>query len=168
MTSPTIDIIDRFCVYGVANDYEGMIDLVRLRLEELQTTHEQVDAVSGLHGGYTGKIVAPTPIKSMGKVSMGPILQTLGLAFIVVRDDEQFAKIKDRLAKRIRPRREPTNAGSARPTWLFTRSKAREMGKKRLSVMTEAQRKKHQRKAGIASGKARRRKARERERAPTA
>lgn len=165
MTAPIppvdlIETIDRFCVYGVANDYDGMIEIVRYRVDELQTTHEQIDAVSGLHGGYSGKILAPVPIKSMGKVSLGPMLQTLGLALIVVRDDEAFQKIKDRLAKRERPRREPAIAGSVRPIWLFRKKKAREMGKRRFSLMTDSERKRHQRKAGKASGKARRAKAR--------
>jgi len=161
MNVPIIESLDRFCVYGVATDYETMIELVRYRLEELNTTHESVDDVSGLHGGYTSKLVAPTPIKSMGKTSMGPMLQTLGLALIVVRDDAQFARIKDRLARRERPRQQ-ANASSVRPTWLFTRKKSREMGKKRWSMLSPDQRKKLARKMGKASGRARRRKANER------
>lgn len=154
-----IDFIDRFCVYGVVYDYQGLIEAVRVRIEELETTHESLDHVSGLQSGYISKIVAPIPIKSMGKISMGPVLQTTGLAIIVVRDDEQFAKIKDRLTRRVRPRK-LANVSSARPTWLFRKKKAREMGKRRWSVLTELQRKKLARKMGIASGLARRRKAR--------
>lgn len=145
-------------VYGVANDYDGMIELVRYRLHELQTTNLEVDAVSGLHSGYTSKTTAPIPIKSMGKVSMGPLLQTLGLALIVVRDDEAFAKIEHRLAKRVRPH-QPANGGSIRPKWLFKRKKAIEMGKRRFSLMTATELSRHQRKAGKASALARRRRA---------
>lgn len=163
MTAPLapemIDMLGRFAVYGVANDYDSLIEFVRVRVHELQTTHESIDAVSGLHGGYSGKLLAPIPIKSMGKISLGPMLQTLGLTLIVVRDDEQFAKIKDRLAKRKLPH-QPSIAGSKLPVWLFRKKKAREMGKRRFSLMSEAQRKRHQRKAGIASGKSRRAKAR--------
>lgn len=43
---------------------------------------------------------------------------------------------------------------------IFTSSRAREMGKRRFSLMSDQQIKKHQRRAGRASGKARRRKAR--------
>jgi hypothetical protein len=161
MTALPIERLDQFYVYGVANDYDALIEFVRYRVEELQTTHESIDAAAKLQGGYSGKILAPTPIKSMGKVSMGPMLQSLGLALIVVRDDAQFAAIKDRLAKRERPR-QPSNAGTTRPRWLFTKRKAREMGKKRFSLMSDAERKRFQRKAGKASGKARRRKARDR------
>jgi hypothetical protein len=155
---PIIESLDRFCVYGVATDYETMIELVRYRLEELNTTHESVDDVSGLHGGYTSKLVAPTPIKSMGKASMGPMLQTLGLALIVVRDDAQFARIKDRLARRERPRQVP-NGSSTRPTWLFTRKTSLKMQALRSDRLSEKQRQRIARKAGRASGRARRRRA---------
>lgn len=165
MSPEIIESLDRFCVYGVATDYDGMIELVRYRLEELNTTHESVDDVSGLHGGYCSKLVAPKPIKSMGKASMGPMLQTLGLALIVVRDDAQFAKIKDRLAKRERPRQSPSMHGQARPKWLFTKKTARELRKSWWSTLTDAQRKKHQRKAQKGQAAARRRARREREKA---
>ena len=160
---PVIDTINQFCVYGVATDYAGMLELIRYRAAELQTTNLEIDAVSGLHSGYSGKILAPTPIKAMGKVSMGPMLQTLGLALIVVRDDAAFAKVKDRLAKRARPHK-PPNAGSVKPIWLFRKKRAREMGKKRFALMSPEQLKRHQQKAGRASGLARRRARRERER----
>lgn len=152
-----IETIDRFCVYGVVTDYDALHEVLRDRVRELQTTHEQIDAVSGLQSGYASKILAPVPIKGLGKTSLGPMLQTLGLALVVVRDDEQFARIKERLAKRQRPLKQQANAGSVRPTWLFSKKTAREMGKKRFSVMTEAQRKRLARKAGKASGRARRR-----------
>jgi hypothetical protein len=74
--------------------------------------------------------------------------------------DERFAPMKEQLTKRKRPR-QPANAGSIRLTWLFTKDKAREMGKKRSSLMTESERKGHQRKAGKASGRARRSKTRQ-------
>lgn len=42
---------------------------------------------------------------------------------------------------------------------IFTSERARQMGKKRHALMSESERKRHQRKAGKASGRARRRKA---------
>lgn len=152
-----IALVDRFCVYGVATDYAELLEIIRYRVDEMNTTHESLDDVSGLHSGYSGKILAD--IRSLGKVSMGPVFGTTGLAMIVVRDDERFARIKDRLAKRERPK-QLANASSTKPTWLFKRTKAREMGKKRLSSLTAEQLKKLRRKMGIASGKARRAKAR--------
>lgn len=154
-----IEMIDRFCIYGVACDYQELVEAVRFRLREIETTHESVDHVSGLHGGYTGKIVAPVPMKSMGKVSMGPILQTLGLRLIIVRDDEMFKRVKDRLAKRERPR-DPPNGSLTRPTWLFTRKKSIKMQVLRNQALSPKQRKRIARIAGRASGLARRRRAR--------
>lgn len=143
-------------VYGVANDYDGMIELVRYRLHELQTTNLEVDAVSGLHSGYTSKTTAPIPIKSMGKVSMGPLLQTLGLALIVVRDDEAFAKIEHRLAKRVRPH-SPSMHGQKKAKWLFTPKKASKLRRNWWNSLTDMQKAKHQRKAQKGQAAARRR-----------
>ena len=151
-----IETLDRFCVYGVASDYDGMLELLRYRLEEIQTTHEAVDAVSGLHGGYTSKIVAPTPIRTLGRVSLGPMLQTLGLALIVVRDDEQFARVKDRLAKRERPRVQLPMGSIPRPSWLFTRKMSNKLQSLRSEKVTPQHRKRIAKKAAKAMWRKRR------------
>jgi len=158
-----IDMLGRFVVYGIASDYDSLIDLVRYRLHEMQTTNLEIDAVSGLHSGYCSKTTAPIPLKSMGKVSMGPLLQTMGLKLIVVRDDEAFAKIEHRLAKRQRPREDGVklSAGSSRLLkGRITPKKAYKMLELRNQKLSRAQRKKIARKAGFASGIARRRRAR--------
>lgn len=147
-----IENVDRFCIYGVASDYQGLVDAVRFRIQELQTTHESIDDVSGLHSGYTSKVAAT--IKSMGKVSMGPILQTLGLSLIIVRDDEQFARIKDRLTKRERPNR--AIARRIKPKWLFKPANARQMGKKRWEGVSDAKRSRIMKKVSNAAARARR------------
>lgn len=156
--SSTCDpVIDRFCVYGVANDYQALLETIRFRILELQTTHEAIDTVSGLHSGYTSTIAAN--IKSMGRVSMGPMLQTLGLALIIVRDDEQFARVKDRLARRNRPDR--AIARRITPKWLFKPENARQMGKKRWQGVSDAKKARIMKKISNAAARARRRKARQ-------
>jgi hypothetical protein len=147
-----IGYIDRFCIYGVASDYQGLVDAVRFRIHELQTTHESIDDVSGLHSGYTSKVAAN--IKSMGKVSMGPILQTLGLSLIIVRDDEQFARIKDRLTKRDRPNR--AIARRLKPKWLFKPANASQMGKKRWEGVSDEKRARIMKRVSKAAARARR------------
>jgi hypothetical protein len=90
------------------------------------------------------------------------MLRGTGLILALIVDDERFAPIKAEMQQRKLKAR-PANAGSKRPVWLFTKKKAREMGKKRMSCMTPAQLKRHQRKAGRASAAARRRRQRESE-----
>lgn len=162
--------VDRYELYRVILDYEALQDGFLDRIDDLNTTLEQIDMSGGFTKGNVQKLLTKTPGKmrsdrpntpsrrTFGWESLGKMLKGTGLALVLVVDDERFAPMKADLMKRTRPR-QPAFAGSSRPTWLFTKKKAREMGKKRFSIMTEAERKRHQRKAGRASGKARRRKA---------
>jgi hypothetical protein len=134
--------IDRYCVYGIAIDYDDLHEILRGRATEIGTTREALDAVSGLQSGYSAKLLAPVPIKTLGKISLGPMLQTLGLALVVVRDDAAFDRIKDRLSKSQRPPIMPSIVRIARPAWLFTAEKARESRQIGLQKMSPKQRKK--------------------------
>jgi hypothetical protein len=160
-------------LYRVITDYEALQDGFLDRIDDLDTTLQQIDLNAGFAGGNTQKLLTKNPGKAIkrprdhrtasarrtfGWESLGKMLKGTGLALVLVVDDERFAPMKEQLMKRKRPR-QPANAGSKRPTWLFTKNKAREMGRKRFSLMTEAERKRHQRKAGKASARARRRKA---------
>src|SRR6185437_8355163 len=111
--------------------------------------------------GYAAKLLMKSQkrvVKALGPHSLGKMLKGTGLVLALVVDDARFAPVKEQLAKRRR-RNQPANAGSVRPTWLFKGKKAREMGKKRFSLMTDLERLRHQRRAGKASARARRRKA---------
>ncbi len=167
MTAPlrsmpeTITVADRYEVYRVVLDYEAMFDGFHDRIEDLNTTLEQVEMAGGFAKGVAQKLLCRSKGRSsrtFGWESLGKMLKGTGLALVLVVDDERFAPLKEQLA--TRRRKPPAIAGSPRPTWLFTKRKARKMGKRRFSMMTEAQIKRHQRKAGKASGRARRLKAR--------
>lgn len=165
MPEPVVEMIDdKYEIYRIVSDYEALVEAFRDRVEDLDTTHKQIDFAGNMLGGYSSKILSNPPIKTLGKVSMGKMLKATGMMLVLVIDDERFAPVKAMMEKRRRPLRKPAIAGSIRPSWLFTAEKAREMGSKRFSTMTEAQRKRHQRKAGKASAAARRRKRKERER----
>jgi len=84
-----------------------LIQALRDRARELQITHETIDAVSGLQSGYTGKLLAPKPIKNLGPMSFESILGALGLAVVVVEDPAQVAKVSKQWVKRERPLRVP-------------------------------------------------------------
>lgn len=94
---------------GTARDYDELHALLRARVDELGVTFEGVDAVAGLPQRYTAKLLAPIPMKAIGKTSMGPLLGALGLKLIVAVDDEMLARIEARLTKRAR---KPSDAGS--------------------------------------------------------
>jgi len=131
---------------------EAFID----RIEELNVSRITVNEAGGFTSGYSEKLLCVPPMKTLGKGTLGNMLKATGLALIVVVDDERFAEVKAQMQRRKRS--VPPNAGSKRPAWLFTKRKAREMGRKRMSIMTPAQRQRLARKAGKASAKARRQK----------
>jgi hypothetical protein len=149
-----------FDPYRIFLDYEGLEDGFIDRIEDLNTTFDQIDERCGFTRGEMQKLVSKSRerwARTFGVVSLGKALKGTGMALALVVIDES---VRNELIARKRPRK-PAIAGSARPTWLFGKKKAREMGKKRFSLMSDAERKRHQRKAGKASGRARRRKARQ-------
>ena len=87
---------------AIVNDYDGLIQALRARCAELAVTHEIIDDVSGMQAGYSSKLLAPVPIRQLGKISLGPMLQCLGLRLTVEEDLEALQKIESRLTKRDR------------------------------------------------------------------
>ena len=172
MTAP-IRSQSEYELYRVILDYEALQDGFLDRIDDLNTTLEQIDMAGEFTKGNVQKLLTKNPGRAIarprdhrsassrrtfGWESLSKMLKGTGLALVLVVDDERFAPIREQLAMRKRPR-QPAIAGSTPPTWLFTKGRAREMGKKRFALMTEAQRKKLARKAGKASARARRRRA---------
>ena len=90
-------------IIGRATDYDSLVALLRQRFDSLQTTFEALDHASGLHSNYSNKLLGSVPVKSLGRVSLGPILQSLGLAILVVEDPAALARVRNRLTRRRRP-----------------------------------------------------------------
>lgn len=162
MTTPA-----QYELYRVITDYEALQDGFLDRLDDLNTTMGSIPdfadgAVQKLLTKNPGKAIArprdhrsASAKRTFGWESLRKMLEGTGLALVLVVDDARFAPIKEKLAKRRRINK-PAIAGSKRPTWLFRKNKAREMGKRRFALMSDAEKKRHQRKAGKASGRVRR------------
>ena len=146
-------------IYRVILDYEALHEMFRDRVEDLNTSRDSIDVAGKFTPGYAAKLLCNPPMRMLSRESLGKMLDATGMVLVAVVDDERFAVVKSALATRKR-RDKPANAGSVQPTWLFKKNKAREMGKRRFSLMSDLERARHQRKAGKASGIARRRKAR--------
>jgi|GEM_PF-2642465 len=147
-------------IYRIFDDYEGLQDGLADRVEDLNVPLTEVDAAGGMTRGNMQKGLSKSDgswTREFGWKTLKGALKGTGLVLALIVDDERFAPIKAEMAQR-KMRSRPANAGSKRPTWLFTKRKAREMGRKRMSVMTPAQRQRLARKAGKASAKARRQK----------
>jgi len=81
-------------------DYNGLLNAVRARVNELQIQHEQFEFFSGLPARYLSKLIGPNPIRSIGRTSMGPLFGALGIRCIIVEDPQATARLKSRLTPR--------------------------------------------------------------------
>lgn len=69
------------------NGYDGLNVAFRARAEELNITRDDIDVLGSLTRGHGSKLLAPYPIKAIGRTTLGPILHALKLKLLVVVDD---------------------------------------------------------------------------------
>lgn len=67
--------------------YDGLQRGLRARADELQLSRTQIEELAGLTGGHAAKILAPYPLKAIGRTTLGPMLYALKLKLLVVPDD---------------------------------------------------------------------------------
>jgi hypothetical protein len=132
---------------AIVTNYEQLLQAIRARRDALGITHHTIDAVSGVADGYASKLLCDPPLKSLGAVSLGPVLGALGLRLIVTEDPDGFRRVRPMLTPRKRPRRLPTIAGIP---WLITNLTARNMNKLRQQKLSAARRKQLARRAAKA------------------
>lgn len=150
--------LDQYELYRIILDYEALQDGFLDRIDDLNTTIEQVE----LHGEFAKGQGQKCLSKSAGRLkrgfgweSLGKMLKGTGLALVLVVDDDRFAPIKDQLAKRRRARM-PTNVSIKAPKWLISKKNAANMRALGVRSLSPQQRKRIAKKAA----KARWRKAR--------
>lgn len=88
---------------GEVHSYGDLARVLRERVAELQITHNTLDEVAGLQSGYSGKLLAPEPIKRLGAMSFSTMLDALGVKLIAFEDLSALEKVRARLVKRERP-----------------------------------------------------------------
>lgn len=148
-------------IYRIVTDYEGVQDAFSDRIEDINVPLTEIDAVAGMTRGNMQKLLVKSDAKwarEFGWKTLGDALRGTGMVLAFILDDEKFAPLKKQMMQR--KSNKLAKAGSIAPRWLFRPKKAREMARKRLMMLTAGQRKRLARKAGIASGKSRRAKAR--------
>jgi hypothetical protein len=116
---------------------EELRALVCDRRDELNLAHTTIDAISGVPDGYTGKCLAPDPVRNFGAVSLAAILGALALRIVrveIAEDPEQAARMRPRWTpRRRRPRRKPAvqcvvaDVSAAQPSFEFVH-REREQG----------------------------------------
>lgn len=132
-------IDDRFEIYRVVTDMEGLHEAFIDRVEDLNVTRLAIDEAGGFTGGHSAKLLCNPPIKNIGKVSLGKLLKATGMALVMVVDDERFAPVRAEMAKR--KRRMHPNGSIRKPAWLITREASQNMQVLRNKKLTPRQRK---------------------------
>lgn len=96
-------------IIGEAKDYHELIVCLRALADRRNASRLMLDAVSGMQEGYCSKLLCIPPIRGLGRVSMGPLLRTLGARLLIVEDPEAIAELEKRLVPR---RRRPNSPGN--------------------------------------------------------
>ena len=84
---------------------------LRARAEDLQVTRLSLDEVSGLQAGYCGKLLSRATRRTIGMMTLGPILTALGVKLLLAEDCEAA-----RYVSRLEKRRVRINADDSMPT----------------------------------------------------
>jgi hypothetical protein len=90
----------------IVSDYDSLIEVCRQRAQELEISRSGIDDLSGCANGFAGKVLGHRQAKKMGKLTLGPMLQVLGLRLMVIEDEAATA--------RTLARREPVQASQQR------------------------------------------------------
>jgi hypothetical protein len=77
-----------------------LVNALRARRDELDISHETIDAIAGLQSGYASKLLAPRAPRNIGYMSLGDIMGALGIGLKVVEDSEQIQRVAGRWQKR--------------------------------------------------------------------
>jgi len=70
----------------MVSDYSELVNALRDRAIEMRISRLDIDEISGLQSGYSSKLLSLQPAKIFGPISMGPMLEVLGLRVVLVED----------------------------------------------------------------------------------
>ena len=142
----------------VVRNYDSLIQALRDRQTELGLTVEKIDELSGLPSGYTGKLLGAAQMKAIGPLSLGLLLETLGLELVPRPNVEATKSMSPRWEKRVRPSHDAQRLSSRAKHRKFPAILFRVLGKRsvkaRMDKTTEEQRSAIGRRAAIARWRA--------------
>jgi hypothetical protein len=88
-------------IIGEAQTYDELIQLFRMRCDELGVAMERLDEIAGLPSRYVSKLLAPVPVRNIGRVSLGPLLGSIGCKLGLIEDPEALARVSHRLVPSV-------------------------------------------------------------------
>jgi hypothetical protein len=98
-------------IVATFDSYDGMLNAIRDRVNELQVTGTSLDNFVGLPIGYYSKIAGANPVRRIGLTSFQPIISGLGLTCQFIENKAATERLKKRVPVR--------NGSYARPTHTF-------------------------------------------------
>jgi hypothetical protein len=121
MTEPTPTVkvnLDEINLYCIVDDYGALQDGFADRIEDLNVTLTEIDAVGGIARGWTQRRLQkmdpddfrPSATRKCSQFAwktLGQTLKATGLALALIVDDERFAPVKAKMVQRARPSRPP-------------------------------------------------------------
>jgi hypothetical protein len=84
-----------------------LLAVIRARRDALNISHETIDDLAGFPAGYTGKILAPVPLRGVGYMSLGAVMGALGIALVAIEDAAAASRVHQKWVPRKRPQRKP-------------------------------------------------------------
>lgn len=92
-------------VLCLADHYEALIGALRRRKDAVGFSCLEIDDRTGLPHGYTAKLLGPSRIKNLGPLSLGLMLETLGLrlAVVVKNTPVPFAPRRENQVRKPKP-----------------------------------------------------------------
>jgi hypothetical protein len=83
-------------------DMDSLQAALRERANSLMLKFDSIDEQSKFPERYTGKLLAPVPLKTVGRQSLGPLLACLGTELLLVERPDALAAYTSRVEKRKR------------------------------------------------------------------
>ena len=84
---------------------DDIVAALRARRDELNISHETIDAIALYADGYTSKLLAPEPMKGLGHISLPSLLEALGCALVLVEDSAAVERMRGKWTPRKRPQK---------------------------------------------------------------
>jgi hypothetical protein len=84
-------------IIGEFSSYAGLHAILRARALEMGISRETLDTISGMPAGYSAKLLAPRPMRTLGAMSMPALLPVLGLKLVVMEDEEKVQQYAERI-----------------------------------------------------------------------
>lgn len=103
---------NRLSAPRIVRHSDELLQVIRDRIAELETTHASVESESGLMSGYLTKIISDPPLKRVGLFLAFLILQTLGLQLHVSVEPDFAKRMAHRLERRILSRKQVSRRAS--------------------------------------------------------